>query len=71
MQKCDNHKKCIDDAMSKAEFICQDKGLRFTEIRKLGIFGERMYHISFGIEQYLVLKPRVPVLVFDSGGLGD
>ena len=34
MQKCDNHKKCIDDAMSKAEFICQDKGLRFTEIRK-------------------------------------
>ena len=34
MKKCKNHTSCIDTALKKAEFICQDKGLRFTEIRK-------------------------------------
>ena len=34
MNKCNDHKKCIDDALKKADLICQDKGLRFTKIRR-------------------------------------
>jgi|TARA_B110000263_G_scaffold81153_1_gene70967 Fur family zinc uptake transcriptional regulator len=34
MHECQNHKICSDDAIKKAEFICEDKSLRFTEIRK-------------------------------------
>ena len=34
MQKCDEQKKCVNDALAKAELVCQERGLRFTEIRK-------------------------------------
>ena len=34
MHKCNDHKKCIEDGIAKAQFVCQDRGLRFTEIRK-------------------------------------
>ena len=34
MHKCDDHRRCIDDAIAKAEFVCKDRGLRFTEIRR-------------------------------------
>ena len=34
MHKCDEQKKCVNDALAKAEAVCQERGLRFTEIRK-------------------------------------
>lgn len=34
MYKCRTHKKCISDALRKAELICEDKGLRFTDLRR-------------------------------------
>ena len=34
MHKCDEQKKCVNDALAKAELVCQERGLRFTEIRK-------------------------------------
>lgn len=29
-----NHSICVDDALRKADMICHDKGLRFTELRR-------------------------------------
>lgn len=34
MNSCQHHKDCVDDALSKAEIICQDHNLSFTPIRK-------------------------------------
>jgi Fur family zinc uptake transcriptional regulator len=34
MQPCTEHKRCEDDALLRAEEICQRKGLRFTELRR-------------------------------------
>lgn len=34
MQICASHKNCIEEAMNKAAIICQDRGLRFTDLRK-------------------------------------
>ena len=34
MHACTNHKSCIEEAISKADLICKDKGLRFTELRR-------------------------------------
>lgn len=34
MYTCVEHETCIDDALQKADMICHDKGLRFTELRR-------------------------------------
>ena len=34
MLDCQDHEVCIESAMRDAEEICQEKGLRFTELRK-------------------------------------
>ncbi|MEE2698831.1 MAG: Fur family transcriptional regulator [Pseudomonadota bacterium] len=34
MSLCNKHETCVDDALMKADLICKDKGLRFTEIRR-------------------------------------
>ena len=34
MLDCQNHEVCIESAMREAELICQEKGLRFTELRR-------------------------------------
>ena len=34
MYVCDKHEICVEDALLKADLICKDKGVRFTEIRK-------------------------------------
>ena len=34
MDKCLSRKNCIRNAMSEAERICEDKGLRFTDLRR-------------------------------------
>ena len=34
MHTCSNHNTCIDTALTKAKFICEDKGLRLTKIRE-------------------------------------
>ena len=34
MLDCQDHEVCIESAMSEAESICQENGLRFTELRK-------------------------------------
>ena len=34
MHACASHKTCIDEAMHKADMICNDKGLRFTDLRR-------------------------------------
>lgn len=34
MHDCINHKTCIDDALKEARLICEEKGLRFTQIRE-------------------------------------
>ena len=34
MHECRNHNTCIDTALTKAKFICEDKGLRLTKIRE-------------------------------------
>ena len=34
MSTCRNHKICIDDAIKKAESICNQKGLKFTKLRQ-------------------------------------
>ena len=34
LHSCLNHDFCVNEALHKAELICQDKGLRFTELRR-------------------------------------
>ena len=34
MLDCQNHEVCIESAMREADLICQEKGLRFTELRR-------------------------------------
>lgn len=34
MNECQNHKICIQDALSKAELICKERNLRFTDLRQ-------------------------------------
>ena len=34
MLDCQDHEVCIESAMREAELICQEKGLRFTELRR-------------------------------------
>ena len=34
MLDCQDHEVCIESAMREAESICQEKGLRFTELRR-------------------------------------
>ena len=34
MLDCQDHEVCIEKAMCEAELICQEKGLRFTELRR-------------------------------------
>jgi Fur family zinc uptake transcriptional regulator len=34
MYACTHHNLCIEEALQKADLICKDKGLRFTEIRR-------------------------------------
>ena len=34
MLDCQDHEACIESAMREAEAICQEKGLRFTELRR-------------------------------------
>ena len=34
MHKCDTHKKCSPSAIRKAEQICKDRELRFTDLRR-------------------------------------
>ncbi len=34
MQACTNHNHCTNTALQKAELLCADKNLRFTEIRR-------------------------------------
>ena len=34
MLDCQDHEVCIERAMSEAESICQEKGLRFTDLRR-------------------------------------
>ena len=34
MLDCQDHEVCIESAMRQAESICQEKGLRFTELRR-------------------------------------
>lgn len=34
MLDCQDHEACIEKAMREAELICQERGLRFTELRK-------------------------------------
>jgi Fur family zinc uptake transcriptional regulator len=34
MYACADHEICVGDALQKADMICQDKGLRFTELRR-------------------------------------
>ena len=34
MLDCQDHEVCIERAMREAESICQEKGLRFTELRR-------------------------------------
>lgn len=34
MYACVDHESCIGDALQKADMICRDKGLRFTELRR-------------------------------------
>ena len=34
MLDCQDHEVCIESAMSEAESICQENGLRFTELRR-------------------------------------
>lgn len=34
MLDCQDHEACIEKAMLEAELICQEKGLRFTELRR-------------------------------------
>ena len=44
MHKCDEQKKCVNDALAKAESVCQERGLRFTEIRKFILRLITIYH---------------------------
>lgn len=34
MPQCESHSVCINDAITKAEMICKDRGLRLTELRR-------------------------------------
>ena len=34
MLACEDHEVCIEKAMREAESICQEKGLRFTDLRR-------------------------------------
>lgn len=34
MSSCSNHKKCVKESLKKAEEICKEKNLRFTDLRK-------------------------------------
>lgn len=34
MLDCQDHEVCIESAMREADLICQEKGLRFTELRR-------------------------------------
>ena len=34
MHTCQSHSSCVGEALSKADAICQDKGVRFTELRR-------------------------------------
>ena len=34
MYACVDHEFCIDDALQKADTICQDRGVRFTHLRR-------------------------------------
>ena len=34
MLDCQDHEVCIERAMREAESICQEKGLRFTDLRR-------------------------------------
>ncbi len=34
MHTCTDHDSCVGDALQKADMICQDKGLRFTKLRR-------------------------------------
>lgn len=34
MYACANHTLCVDEALQKADMLCRDKDLRFTELRR-------------------------------------
>lgn len=34
MIECKNHNVCVDDAISQADLICSESGVRFTDLRK-------------------------------------
>ena len=34
MNRCVNHQSCVDQALRTADRICQDRGLRFTDLRR-------------------------------------
>lgn len=58
MHICANHDVCVDSALEKANIICYDKGIRFTELRRKVL---RMIVLSGGPTKAYDLLDRLNV----------